>query len=180
MLVGKPLILKPMQKVLELKNNQEELLVVVDENDNILDYLPRKDVHKKKLLHRTISVVILNSKEEVVLQKRSMNADTYPGMLGNAVGGHVTKGKDYAETAKKEALEELSLKVPLVFIKKTIVEDKIHRTMTAIYKIMSDGPFKKNSDEIDDIIAMPVDELEKPSSNLYPVTKFILREIGII
>lgn len=166
--------------MLELKNNQEELLVVVDENDNILNYLPRKEVHKKKLLHRTISVVILNSNGEVVLQKRSMNMDTYPGMLGNAVGGHVTKGKDYAKTAREEAFEELGLRVPLVFIKKTIIEDKIHRTMTAIYKIISDGPFKKNSEEIDDIITMPVSELEKPDSNLYPVTKFILRKIGII
>lgn len=163
-----------------MKNSQEELLVVVDEDDNILDYLPRKKVHQKKLLHRTICVVILNSKGEVVLQKRSMNQDTYPGMLGNAVGGHVTKGKGYDETAQREAFEELGLKVPLTFVKKTIVEDKIHRTMTAIYKITCDGPFKKDLSEIDDIITLPVSELEKPESNLYPVTKFILREVGLI
>ncbi len=163
-----------------MKNSQDELLVVVDENDNILDYLPRQEVHQKKLLHRTISVVILNSKGEVVLQKRSMAQDTYPGMLGNAVGGHVTKGKSYDETAEREAFEELGIKIPLTFVKKTIVEDKIHRTMTTIYKITYNGPFKKNSAEIDDIITLPVSELEKPDSNLYPVTKFILREVGLL
>lgn len=58
-----------------MKPKQEELLIVVDEGDNVLDYLPRSEVHAKKLLHRTISVVVFTDKGELVLQKRSLNKD---------------------------------------------------------------------------------------------------------
>lgn len=57
----------------------KELVVVVDENDNILDYLPRKEAHDKKLLHRTISVLVFNDAGRAMLQKRSMKKDSNPG-----------------------------------------------------------------------------------------------------
>lgn len=86
--------------------------------DNILDYLPRSEVHRKKLLHRTISVVTFTSDGKLVLQQRSKSQDTYPGMLANAIGGHVTKGEEYLDAAKNEAQEELNITVEPEFLKK--------------------------------------------------------------
>jgi isopentenyldiphosphate isomerase len=161
-------------------DNQEEILIVVDENDIVLDYLPRSEVHAKNLLHRTISVVIFNSKGEIVLQKRSLSKDTNPGMLGNAVGGHVNKGESYEDAAKKEAKEELKQSPVLTKILKTILEDPSHRTMTTIYKATADGPFEYNKDEIDKIITMNPADLPNHADQIAPSGKLILQALGVI
>lgn len=161
-------------------DNQEEVLIVVDEDDTVLDYLPRSEVHAKKLLHRTISVIVYNSKGDLVLQRRSMGKDTYPGMLGNAVGGHVTKGQDYTEAAKQETTEELKRSLPLTLISKTILEDPNHRTMTSIYKTIADGPYEFNKEEIDEILTVAPDVLSTIIEQLSPPGVLILKAAKII
>jgi isopentenyldiphosphate isomerase len=161
-------------------DNQEEILIVVDENDIVLDYLPRSEVHAKNLLHRTISVVIFNSKGELVLQKRSLSKDTNPGMLGNAVGGHVTKGESYDEAAKKEATEELKQSPVLSKVLTTILEDPTHRTMTTIYKAIADGPFEFNLEEIDEILTIDPKDLPQYQDRIAPSGKLILKALGVL
>lgn len=161
-------------------NDQEELVIVVNEQDEILSYLPRKEVHEKKLLHRTISIVTFTSDGKIVLQKRSKNKDTNPGMLGNAVGGHVLKGEEYLESARSEAKEELNIEIEPEFITKIVIEDPAHRTMTSIYKIVYDGPYDYNKEEIDGIIVMTKKDLKNNLDKLYESTKIVLRKVGVL
>lgn len=161
------------------QTDQKELLIVVDEEDNILDYLPRSKVHQKMLLHRTISVVVFTDNKELVIQIRGLNKDTYPGFYSNAVGGHVTKGQSYEEAAIQEALEEIGLTVPLSLVTKKILEDPKHRTMTSIFKAKSNGPFKKNPDEVKDIIKVKLSDIPKIIDKFYPTTKQVMKVMGI-
>jgi isopentenyldiphosphate isomerase len=70
----------------------QEKLDIVDEDDNIIGQDTRENVHRKGLLHREIHVIIYNDENEILLQKRSMNKDTYPSLLDISVGGHVDLG----------------------------------------------------------------------------------------
>lgn len=160
--------------------DQEELLIVVDEQDNILDYLPRSEVHKKKLLHRTSTIITYTSNGKLVFQKRSMNKDTNPGKLGNAVGGHVTKGESYLEAAKNEAREELNINVEPELLEKTIINDPLHRTMTSIFKITYDGPYDFNKQEIDEIKIFSLDEVKFHLDELSQSTKITLQKVGVL
>ena len=160
--------------------SDEEILIVVDDQDNVLDYLPRSEVHQRKLLHRTISVVVFTSKKELVIQIRGFNKDTYPGMYSNAAGGHVTKGQSYEEAAKQEAFEEIGLKESLTFVTKKILEDPKHRTMTSIFKTTFDGLFKKNPEEVEDIIKAPLSEIKNLINKFYPATLQVLTEVGVL
>lgn len=161
-------------------DNQEEILIVVDDHDNVLDYLPRSEVHAKKLLHRTITVVTFNSKGDLVFQKRSMAKDTYPGMYGNAIGGHVLKGQTFEEAAKQEAKEELDVELPLEFIKKQILTDPNHPTLTSVYKLVFDGPYKFNNEEIDEMVTVPLSEISSIEDHLSPPTLLTLNAVGIL
>lgn len=163
-----------------MQSDQDELLIVVNEQDNVLDHLPRSEVHQKKLLHRTISVVVFTNKKELVMQIRGLNKDTYPGMYSNAVGGHVIKGQSYEDAAKQEAFEEIGLREPLTFVAKKIMEDPIHRTMTSIFKATSDGPFKKNPEEVEDIIKVPLSKVKNFTNKFYPATLQVLTEVGVL
>ena len=160
--------------------NSEEILIVVDEDDKVLDYLPRSEVHAKKLLHRTITVITFNSKGELVLQKRSLQKDTYPGMYGNAIGGHVSKGQTFEEAAKQEAQEELEVDIPLEFIKKQVLNDPEHPTLTEIFKLTFDGPYKFNPEEIDEVITVPISKVNAMVDQLSPSTVLSLKAGGII
>ena len=53
-------------------SSESELLVVVDEQDNILDYKTKAVCHDGDgILHRAFSIFIFNDKMELLIQKRS-------------------------------------------------------------------------------------------------------------
>ena len=158
----------------------KEIVIVVDKDDNIVAYKPRKEAHDNKLLHRTISVLVFNDQNKVMLQKRSMKKDSNPGKWSNATGGHVGKDESYDETAKREIMEELKLDVKPEFFKKMIINDPAHLTMTQLYTIQSNGPFEFNPEETDEIKFFSKEELPKLFNNLSESSKITLKEYGFL
>jgi isopentenyl-diphosphate Delta-isomerase len=91
---------------------QEELLVQVDEENNIIGSIARRDAHQTAgVFYRTIFVLIKNSDGEVLLQRRSPTKDLYPNCWDLSVGGHVNYGKTYLETAAREVSEEMGINI---------------------------------------------------------------------
>lgn len=158
----------------------KELVIVVDENDKILDYLPRKEVHDKGLLHRTISILVFNNEGKVMLQKRSMKKDSNPGKWSNATGGHVGKDETYDHAAQREIIEELKISDQPEFVKKMIIQDPAHTTMTQLYKINSNGPFEFNPEETDEIRFFSKEELPEIFNQLSESSKITLKEYGFL
>ena len=100
----------------------QQLLNLVDENDKIIGQATRNEIHKHGLLHREVHVWVYNDEGGVLLQKRSLTKDTFPGLLDASAGGHVELNQSYKEAAKKELLEETGIKADasdLIFLKKT-------------------------------------------------------------
>lgn len=89
-----------------------ELLPVVDENDVEIDALPRAEVHRRKLRHRAIHIVLENARGEILLQRRSLLKDTFPGAWDVSVGGHVNPRESYLDAASREIGEELGIAAP--------------------------------------------------------------------
>ena len=71
----------------------------------------RSEVHRDGDWHRAIYIWIVNSKGEMLLQKRSALKDSHPNCWDTAVAGHVLAGNDSLPTAIREAEEELGLKI---------------------------------------------------------------------
>jgi isopentenyldiphosphate isomerase len=67
------------------------------------------DVHTKGLWHRAVQVYIINSKNEVLLQKRSDAVELRPNMWDASAAGHVKAGVSTLDAALAEAREELGL-----------------------------------------------------------------------
>jgi len=89
--------------------NHNERLEVVNEKGGIISKATRNEVHNKGLLHREIHVWLYNKRGEIVLQKRSENQETFPGMWDASVGGHVDLGEKPLEAAIRELKEETGL-----------------------------------------------------------------------
>lgn len=88
----------------------EELLLVVDENDNPLAPLPRKQVIEQGLWRRTSGIILLDmQKVRVLCQKRSELKDERPGVWIADFGGKSAPGEPPEQTILRELQEELGI-----------------------------------------------------------------------
>lgn len=95
-----------------MSQNPDERFDVVDENDNPVRQERRAIVHRDRLLHRAVHILVFNAKGENYAQKRSMSKDTCPGMWTTSCSGHVDAGEDYDTAAVRELGEELGIFIP--------------------------------------------------------------------
>lgn len=163
-----------------MNQSQNELVIVVDKNDNPIDYVSRGEAHQQKLLHRTVVITVYNDKDQVLLQKRSSKMDNNPGKWSNASGGHVPKDSSYEEAAQREIMEELGISPKLTHIKTTLINDPAHMAMTAIYKTASNGPFNFNTEEIDEVKFFSVQDLKEKKLDLTESARIALHEQGVL
>lgn len=91
-----------------------EILDICDEHGNpVGETAERKTVHRGGLLHRTAHVWIVrrrHGKWEVLLQKRSTEKDSFPGLYDTSSAGHIPAGSDPVSSALRELEEELGVR----------------------------------------------------------------------
>jgi 8-oxo-dGTP pyrophosphatase MutT (NUDIX family) len=58
------------------------------------------------------AVWILNTKDEVIIQKRCESKESWPGLWDISCAGHISHPDNSVTTAKRELEEELGLKLP--------------------------------------------------------------------
>ena len=129
----------------------DELLDVVDTGDNIIDTLTRGEIHRRKLMHRSVHLLVFDSAGRVFMQKRSLKKDNNPGLWDSSVSGHVDAGESYDDCVVREAGEEIGLHlaaVPERLFKLNASADTGFE-FTWIYRCVNDGPFQLNRQEID-------------------------------
>ena len=57
----------------------EEIFDIVDLQDQVIGQASRRETHARQLRHRAIHVLIFNCQAELLIQKRALNKDSYPG-----------------------------------------------------------------------------------------------------
>lgn len=119
---------------------QEEIFDVVNDQDQVIEQAPRSVVHAQNLLHRAVSIFVLNSEGELLLQLRSDSKDQYPGCYTSSASGHVDSGEDYRGAAVRELKEELALEVPVEFLQKFPAGPETAFEFTSLYQAITDEP----------------------------------------
>jgi isopentenyldiphosphate isomerase len=105
----------------------KEFFDLVDENDNVIGKALREECHKKALIHRSVMFFVFNEEGKVLVTKRTINKDFFPGFWSIVLGGHVGSGESYKEAVVREVEEEVDLEAVPFFIhyfKKRIPEEK--------------------------------------------------------
>ena len=129
-----------------------ELLDVVDDNDQVIDCLPRHQIHAAGIRHRAVHILVFNQIGEFFLQKRSMKKDLNKGLWDTSAAGHVDAGEDYVGTAIREAKEELGvdLENKLQPLFKLSPEPDLGMEFIQVYQSIHNGPFVLNAEETDE------------------------------
>lgn len=90
-----------------------EYFDIVDENGKPSGaVISRREAHEKGIWHRTSHLWIVRKKgdtDQILLQKRAQNKDSFPGCWDTSSAGHIPAGQEPVESAVRELKEELGL-----------------------------------------------------------------------
>lgn len=91
-------------------------VVLVDDQDNKVGVMEKLEAHQKGLLHRAFSVLIYNSKNELLLQQRALDKYHSGGLWTNATCSHPMDGESIVEAGKRRLFEEMGFNTDLQVI----------------------------------------------------------------
>ena len=90
-----------------------EKVILVDENDQQIGLMEKIEAHEKALLHRAFSVFVLNSKNELMLQRRALHKYHSPGLWTNTCCSHQRDGETTMDAGLRRLQEEMGFVTPL-------------------------------------------------------------------
>lgn len=128
----------------------EEWFDIVDIEGNVRGKAPRNLCHSQKgLLHPVVHLHVLSSRDQLFLQKRSLEKQIQPGKWDTAVGGHVSSGESVEAALKREAEEELGLSdFKPVPVGRYVWESDVESELVYMFVTRTDRPLRINSEEI--------------------------------
>jgi isopentenyldiphosphate isomerase len=129
----------------------EEWFDLVDSEGKVIGKAPRSSVHgNPSHLHPVVHLHVFHKNGQLFMQKRAQNKTVQPGKWDTAVGGHILSGEDVITALKREAFEELGIKknnyLPLF---RYIMKNDYESELVYTFRIIDNGPFKINRDEIE-------------------------------
>ncbi len=142
-------ILNSLQPGAVYGSDPSEMLTVVDEDDQPLDPMDRGTIHREKLLHRAVHILLVNRRGEVLLQKRSHRKDRFPRRWDSSAAGHVDAGESYRDCAVRELFEEVGVETNLVKLGGVPASELTGQEFIEIFGGMHEGPFHWNQHEIE-------------------------------
>lgn len=106
----------------------QEKLIIVDKDDRQIAIEEKLYAHKKALLHRAFSVIIMrknNEKNEILLQKRSAEKYHSSKLWSNACCGHPRPEEDTKTAAERRLNEEMGFKTNLQYLGKFLYKAEL-------------------------------------------------------
>ena len=89
----------------------EEIFDVFDEGGNFLGIKPKSFCHgpNPNCYHKTVWIWIINSKNEVLIQKRAKCKKLFPSKWDNSCAGHIHAGEEILDACVRESSEEIGM-----------------------------------------------------------------------
>jgi isopentenyldiphosphate isomerase len=141
--------------------NHEELLEIVNEHGDMIGSSPRSVVHgDPSLIHRVVHVLVFNTEDDLLLQKRSYTKDVAPGRWDTSVGGHVGFGENVIISSKREMEEELGIVgYEPEYLYSYIHSNSYETELVMSYRCIYEGKINFNREEIDEVRFWSFDDI---------------------
>lgn len=142
----------------------QENVIIVNERDEWLGIANKMAAHKEGLLHRAFSVFVLNSKNELLIQKRADGKYHSAGLWSNACCSHPRQGESTMAAAHRRLQEELGFDctVEEVFTfryKADVGDGLIENEYDHVYVGYYDGEPVPNNEEVSAVQYISIDKL---------------------
>ena len=129
----------------------DELVDIVDEHDQVIATVSRREMRKSNLRHRAVYIAVQGTDGRLFAHQRSFAKDVRPGAWDIAVGGVVGAGESYDEAAVREVSEEIGVEgATLTPWGGGMFGDESFELIGRCYHLVHDGPFTFNDGEVID------------------------------
>lgn len=141
-----------------------EHVVLVDEHDQPVGTMEKMEAHEKGVLHRAFSVLLFNSRGELLLQKRARSKYHSGGLWTNTCCSHPQPNEDVTDAAQRKLLQEMGIvakpRIAFSFIYQAKFENGLleHELDYVLFDVF-DGVPALNPEEAEDWKWMSMDNL---------------------
>ena len=163
----------------------KEKVMLVDRSDNIVGAASKEDAHlmsnitKTGMLHRAFSLFLFNSKNELLMQRRSPQKITFPNLYTNTCCSHplstIPGEREFTSGAKNAAIRRVKDEMGIT----DISYDDIHFMTRIIYFGASGGTCGSDTTwgehELDHVLIVKKDVEFVPNPNEVSETRYISR-----
>ena len=108
----------------------ENLVILVDEQDNEIGTMEKMEAHRLALLHRAVSVFIVNSKGEWLLQRRAEHKYHSKGLWTNTCCSHPYPNESNLDAAHRRLMEEMGLECELMELFSFMHKEELENGLT--------------------------------------------------
>jgi isopentenyl-diphosphate Delta-isomerase len=132
-----------------------DYVILVDQEDNMIGTMEKMEAHQKGALHRAFSVLIFNSKGEMLIQKRAKTKYHSGGLWTNACCSHPVPKENISVTVRHRVLHEMGIDVTPEFLYKFTYQIKldnclIEHEVDHVFKAIFNGTPVINLEEAED------------------------------
>ncbi|QKG79582.1 isopentenyl-diphosphate Delta-isomerase [Tenuifilum thalassicum] len=152
-------------------------IALVNQNDNVIGFKDKQQVHIDGDLHRAFSILICNGNGQMLIHKRAFSKYHSPGLWTNACCSHLTQGEEMQNVIFERLKHEMGITCNLnhlftfhyrVELDNGLIENEIDW----VYVGKFEGSPNPNPDEVNDWKWVDIDWLlddieENPDSYTY-------------
>ena len=146
---------------------QDEIFPVVNEQGVVIGRTTRREAHRnRELIHPVIGIFVFDTRERVLLQKRSATKDLNPHCWTVSVGGHIKHGDTPIDTAVREIEEEIGISVNserLTLLGTMVTRNEMQSEYWYVYRyeLPAEAPLKAHPDEVAELKFVTLAELAR-------------------
>ncbi|HEY9005841.1 isopentenyl-diphosphate Delta-isomerase [Ohtaekwangia sp.] len=154
-----------------------EHVILVDEQDNATGTMEKLEAHEKGMLHRAFSILIFNSKGEMLLQKRAAGKYHSGGLWTNTCCSHPLPDETMEQATRRKLKQEMGIDLQTEYAYKFIYKAALDHGLTEyeldhVYAAVFDGEPAINTEEVEawkymDIASLKHDAAAHPERYTY-------------
>jgi isopentenyl-diphosphate delta-isomerase len=145
-------------------------VILVDNDDNQTGITGKMEAHHKALLHRAVSVFIVNTSGKWILQRRALDKYHSKGLWTNTCCTHPQPGETNIEAAERRLKEEMGIECSLSELFSFIYREKLDNDLTEheydhVFLGVTDDTPVINTAEVEDWETISYDDLHDDIQN---------------
>lgn len=137
-----------------------ELIDVVDEKNEPVGQIARRDVFATGSNFRTVAVFVLDHDDRLLLQQLGGTRDRHPLQWGSSVAGYLHAGESYRAAAQRRLLEEIGLSARLTEVGVVPICDEGVTKFVGLFLARSDSARIAEPEHIEQLDFVPLQSIQ--------------------
>ena len=143
-----------------------DYVILVDQEDNPIGTMEKMEAHLKGALHRAFSILVFNSRGEMLIQKRAKKKYHSGGLWTNTCCSHPLPHENIEATVRRRLHHEMGVDLVPEFLYKFIYQTKldhqlIEHEVDHVFTAIFNGTPQINLDEVEDWKFVSMEELRQ-------------------